>query len=239
MNKESKTKTRRKNKEDIVLDSLFWPVMPLDAVWRTLDDHGQPSVGQRYDIPAPCDDLYQRHDESIYSIWMHFVTYCSLKVVGGNQYDNLIDGIKYMHPSCKDLHFQSANQDSYSHNHVAQMNNRKSVVAKPLALLMDPSLRINPFINQPRLETFRKLSLSESSVDENRASTQQSFLSMNKLSNRPTLPTSTVSQFYSDIAHHRQNDYSVVPTKVENKQLSISIISNFLVIRHCIFSNVY
>jgi len=37
---ESKIKTRNKNKEDIVLDALFWPVLPLGLVNSKLDAKG-------------------------------------------------------------------------------------------------------------------------------------------------------------------------------------------------------
>ena len=35
--KDAKTKTRKKNKEDVVLDSLFWPVMPVEMVNQKKD----------------------------------------------------------------------------------------------------------------------------------------------------------------------------------------------------------
>lgn len=74
--KEAKTKTRRKNKEDVVLDSLFWPVMPQNLVNEKLDGNGQPHVIQTYSVPAPLMDQYQAHDRAVYSMWMHFVDFC-------------------------------------------------------------------------------------------------------------------------------------------------------------------
>lgn len=74
--KEAKTKTRRKNKEDVVLDSLFWPVMPQSTVNERLDSSGQPHVIQPYNVPPPQNDVYQAHDRAVFSMWMHFVDSC-------------------------------------------------------------------------------------------------------------------------------------------------------------------
>jgi hypothetical protein len=74
--KEAKTKTRRKNKEDVVLDALFWPVMPFQMVASKLDANRQPHVIQSYSVPLPQNDQYRKHDACVYSIWMHFVDFC-------------------------------------------------------------------------------------------------------------------------------------------------------------------
>jgi hypothetical protein len=74
--REAKTKTRRKNKEDMVLDSLFWPIMPYQVVASKLDTNRQPHVIQSYNVPPPQDDQFHRHDLAVYSIWMHFVDFC-------------------------------------------------------------------------------------------------------------------------------------------------------------------
>ena len=74
--REAKTKTRRKNKEDVVLDSLFWPVMPYSMVAAKLDSNRQPHVIQPYAVPLPQVDQYRRHDQAVYSMWMHFVDCC-------------------------------------------------------------------------------------------------------------------------------------------------------------------
>ncbi|KAJ1406631.1 hypothetical protein B484DRAFT_436673 [Ochromonadaceae sp. CCMP2298] len=73
--KEASTKTRRKNKEDVVLDSLFWPVMPYAMVAVKLDLGRQPHVIQSYSVPMPQKDQYHRHDAAVYSLWMHFVDF--------------------------------------------------------------------------------------------------------------------------------------------------------------------
>lgn len=74
--KEAKTKTRRKNKEDVVLDALFWPVMPYPMVAAKLDMNRQPHVIQPYSVPLPQQDQYHKHDATVYSMWMHFVDFC-------------------------------------------------------------------------------------------------------------------------------------------------------------------
>lgn len=74
--REAKTKTRRKNKEDVVMDALFWPVMPYPMVAAKLDANRQPHVIQPYSVPLPQADQYRRHDTAVYSMWMHFVDFC-------------------------------------------------------------------------------------------------------------------------------------------------------------------
>ena len=48
--RDAKSKTRKKNKEDIIQDSLFWPVMPEDSVRSKLDNRNQPAVNQEYQV---------------------------------------------------------------------------------------------------------------------------------------------------------------------------------------------
>jgi len=70
--------TRKKNKEDIVYDSLFWPIMPLSLVSRQMDPTNgrKPSTFQEYNVPLPQNDVYCRHDQCVYSLYMHFVVAC-------------------------------------------------------------------------------------------------------------------------------------------------------------------
>lgn len=74
--KDAKTKTRRKNKDDVVIDSLFWPVMPFSMVSVKQDSNQQPHVIQSYCVPLPQYDQYHLHDTAVYSMWMHFVDFC-------------------------------------------------------------------------------------------------------------------------------------------------------------------
>ena len=41
-----------------------------------MDSYRKPAVFQEYNVPYPQNDIYQRHDETIYSVWMHFVMFC-------------------------------------------------------------------------------------------------------------------------------------------------------------------
>ena len=79
-----KNKCRRKNKEDVVLDAFFWPCMPGDQVAITKDENKQSSVSQPYEVPLPDSELYRRHDEAMYSIWMHFCDFCATLDDGGD-----------------------------------------------------------------------------------------------------------------------------------------------------------
>lgn len=74
--REAKTKTRRKNKDDTALDAIFWPIMPYNLVAQKLDNTRQPHVIQHYVVPVPQQDQYRHHDQSVYSMWMHFVDFC-------------------------------------------------------------------------------------------------------------------------------------------------------------------
>ena len=61
-----KFKNKRKNKEDIVSDSLFWPIM----------SHPSDCVESEYSVPQPQMDEYQRHDQCLTSLWSHYVQVC-------------------------------------------------------------------------------------------------------------------------------------------------------------------
>lgn len=88
--REAKTKTRRKNKEDSVVDALFWPIMPYNLVAAKQDNNRQPHVIQPYTVPPPQNDQYLRHDQAVYSMWMHFVDLCAACATseGPSQGDN-------------------------------------------------------------------------------------------------------------------------------------------------------
>lgn len=76
---EAKTKTRRKNREDNELDSLYWPHMPL-SMMQPLSAR-QPYVNQQYNVPMPdarrLPPHFLRHDLAVFSLWQHFVDYCA------------------------------------------------------------------------------------------------------------------------------------------------------------------
>ncbi len=50
--------------------------MPYPMVAAKLDMNRQPHVIQPYSVPLPQADQYQKHDATVYSMWMHFVDFC-------------------------------------------------------------------------------------------------------------------------------------------------------------------
>ena len=82
IHKDAKTKTRKKNSEDSILDSFFWPTMPIHEVRKKLDASRQPHVIQNYLVPGAESWNNKQpdafiHDSAIYSMWMHFTEFCS------------------------------------------------------------------------------------------------------------------------------------------------------------------
>lgn len=76
--RDAKARIRAKNQEEIIPDAHFWPVMDFHLVNRKLDMKNQPTVSQNYEVPIPQNDEYRRHDEAVFSMWNHFVEYCTL-----------------------------------------------------------------------------------------------------------------------------------------------------------------
>ncbi len=76
--RDAKARIRAKNQEEIIPDAHFWPVMDYQLVNRKLDMKNQPTVSQNYEVPVPQNDEYRRHDEAVFSMWNHFVEYCTL-----------------------------------------------------------------------------------------------------------------------------------------------------------------
>ena len=50
--------------------------MTFNSVSAKLDNNRQPHVIQPYNVPPPQNDQFRRHDEAVYSMWMHFVDFC-------------------------------------------------------------------------------------------------------------------------------------------------------------------
>jgi len=84
--RDSKTKTRKRNKEDDTVDSLFWPIMTQENSHFRLDNHGKPRVIQQYHVPPPQSNDYKAHDEAVYSLWNNFVEFCQWN--SNHNYDN-------------------------------------------------------------------------------------------------------------------------------------------------------
>eukprot|EP01038_Epipyxis_sp_PR26KG_P016679 gene16679-22812_t len=78
---EVKTNSRKKSKDDVVIDSFFWPVMGANSFNGKVDRSGQPIVMQEYKVPPSMNTFGTEnnsdlHDKALYSLWMHFTDYC-------------------------------------------------------------------------------------------------------------------------------------------------------------------
>lgn len=204
-------KSRKKNKEDIVIDSLFWPVLPAEAVHQRLDCNGQPHVVQRYSVPAPQHDQFKKHDQAVYSMWQHFVTACGLlnmNAGGAGDYRCEIDTLAYMHPSFiakhpvmpridpRDPRTISPTQAYYDpvnrmyHFTPTPEPATPAQQVPPLVALLNEREKTNAFVNTQRLEVFVKLSAGEAIT-------------------RPTNEGSYVDQ--SAYSHHHQRAARNIP----------------------------
>jgi len=147
ISKIAKTKTRKKNKEDVIQDSMFWPVLPSSAVNLRLDRSSKPHVMQHYSVPSPKDDEYRLHDQAIYSMWMHFVTLTAMESEesGHQRGVNEDDMGLYMHPRTLGFRFRS----------VTDLSNTLG------DLFMQTTLPVNTFISASRLKIFQNLALGK------------------------------------------------------------------------------
>ena len=178
MSREAKTKTRRKNKEDIVIDSLFWPVLPSEVVNQKLDMNRQPHVIQRYNVPSPQNDQFRRHDQAVYSMWQHFVTACGLfSVQWGGGYSVQEDTLNFMTPSFLNKHSaHESRSSSPSAGHydpvsklftpgLRSVHHEFPSHAPALVALLDEKETTNAFIHAQRLNVFVHLSAGNSVAD--------------------------------------------------------------------------
>lgn len=86
--KSVKSKSRKKNKDDVATDAWFWPVMPDGEL--QVDHAYQPIVNQYYVVPVPHFEQCSFHNRSVYSIWMHFVEYCIDSSARSSERTNLL-----------------------------------------------------------------------------------------------------------------------------------------------------
>ena len=175
MSREAKTKTRRKNKEDVVIDSLFWPVLPPEMVNQKLDMNRQPHVIQRYNVPSPQNDQFRRHDQAVYSMWQHFVTACGLfSAQWGGGYSVQEDTLNYMTSSFLAKHTSRSSSPSAGHYdpvsklftpgaHSAHQDQPSHAPA--LVALLDENVTTNAFVHAKRLNVFVHLSAGKSVTD--------------------------------------------------------------------------
>ena len=106
--------------------------MSYHEISQRLDSFRLPHVIQRYGVPIPQDDQYRRHDQAVYSMWMHFVTYCSL--------DNESEGDVV---TC-----------------IPQSPRQPPDKVDSKALFLDEASQVNPFVRTSRLSVFKTMALS-------------------------------------------------------------------------------
>ena len=129
---------------------------------QRVDNNHQPHVIQRYHVPSPQNNQYRRHDEAVYSMWMHFVIYCSLDPESINSHRQIVAEIAaFAHPqyeypleSTNTLLLASSPKGSQSKN-LRTSHHQCS--------FLDETLVVNPFTNVNRLDVFRSLSSGEGS----------------------------------------------------------------------------
>ena len=128
-------KSRAKNKEDIVVDSFFWPMLKYNSK----------SVEDEYDVPIPEKDEFEGHDEAIYSIWQHYVDFCiKSKVVHSKMISFDQKSVSSRNAEAKKI------LNKYSH---------RSGVREPLDQQRNDG--VNRYISKDRLSVFQHLSKGE------------------------------------------------------------------------------
>ena len=139
------------------------PALPFHIVCQRVDYNRQPHVIQRYHVPSPKNDQYCRHDQAVYSMWMHFVIYCSMDLETSNSHRHAEAEIAaFAHPGYKypleSSHTVIVPSSSPKCN---QSNNLHT--SDQQCFFLEGNLAVNPFTNVNRLEVFRNLSCGEGS----------------------------------------------------------------------------
>mmetsp|Transcript_5422 Transcript_5422/g.11848 ORF Transcript_5422/g.11848 Transcript_5422/m.11848 type:complete len:438 (+) Transcript_5422:68-1381(+) len=100
------TRLKNRGNDEFVVDALYWPAMPRCLVVTAENSNGAPAANgkhrvtsrssnfraglsgagagagdvpltvQPYSVPYPQRDMYHAHDQSVYSLWTHFVDFC-------------------------------------------------------------------------------------------------------------------------------------------------------------------
>ena len=132
-------------------------------VCQRVDYNRQPHVIQRYHVPSPKNDQYCRHDQALYSMWMHFVIYCSMDLETSNSHrHDEAEIAAFAHPGYK-YPLES------SHTVIVPSSSPKCNQSNNLhtgdqqCFFLEGNLAVNPFTNVNRLEVFRNLSCGEGS----------------------------------------------------------------------------
>ena len=136
------------------------PVLPFHEVSHRLDSNRQPHVVQRYGVPSPLDNQYRLHDQAVYSMWMHFVTFCSIDSANPNNHrETDAEMSAFAHPRfeypLKSPNLSSIFSSSSKINLSCDRQNR------PRCIFLEETLDVNPFINVSRLDVFKTLSSGE------------------------------------------------------------------------------
>lgn len=150
----------------------------MHEVSKRLDANDRPHVIQRYNLPLPQDSADSRHDQAVYSMWMHFVSFCSQDASGSNtstSTDTDADMHAYYHPD-----YMRSRHHMYMHMHMSstpsiaytespgstgvtcRKHRSRSVQYQrdEVDVLGDVEHAVNPFTNVSRLGVLRSLSLS-------------------------------------------------------------------------------
>ena len=167
------------------------PVLSYYEISQRLDIFRLPHVIQRYGVPAPQDDQYRRHDQAVYSMWMTFVSFCSLDTVA-NPLENEADMGAYFHPEFESPNRQCLHESISDHHDM---------------IFLDETLPVNPFINRSRLAVFRRMSLGLSadiSVSKLSGTSTSKAPSKAGAGSRPAF--STPGQIYSRWSNEYERD---------------------------------
>ena len=139
------------------------PTLPFHVVNQRVDNNRQPHVIQRYHVPSPRNDQYCRHDQAVYSMWMHFVIFCSMEVENLNRHRHAVAEIAaFAHPGYK---YPLESSDSM----ILPSSSSKDHQSKNLhtghqqCFFYKGTLAVNPFTNVSRLDVFKNLSCGEGS----------------------------------------------------------------------------
>ena len=138
------------------------PALPFHVVNQRVDYNRQPHVIQRYHVPSPRNDQYCRHDQAVYSMWMHFVIFCSMELENGKSHRHAEaeiaafahPGYRYPLESAHTLILPSSAKGYQSKNlHTGHQQ----------CFFLEGTLAVNPFTNVSRLDVFKNLSCDEGS----------------------------------------------------------------------------
>ena len=124
---------------------------------QRVDYNHQPHVIQRYHVPSPKNDQYCRHDQAVYSMWMHFAIFCSTELENAKSHRHAEaeiaafahPGYKYPLKSAHSMILPSSPQ-GYQSNNVCTGHQQ--------CFFLEGTLAVNPFTNENRLDVFRNLS---------------------------------------------------------------------------------